>query len=138
MPSRSALALPRKPLLAATAAIVVFTSVGSTASGSGPATARAGKANVLPGCSTFGVVTACPTLNQVKVSFTTSSPTTASVETSVDMGYEETVLDKRLKKVHTITIPETPATTYHIKVTAIPSKGSPSTWAGSFSTGAIG
>jgi hypothetical protein len=101
-------------------------------------TAPASKAGALPSCSKFGIVTACPTLNQVKVSFTTSSPTTASVNTSVDTGYEQTVLDKRLKKVHSITIPENPAATYHIKVTATPSKGKSSTWVGSFTTGAIG
>lgn len=77
-------------------------------------------------------------LSAVKVSFTTPTPTTASVSTSTDMSFALTVLDIRPKRIHNITIPENPGTTYNITVVATPAKGKPSVFVGSFSTGAIG
>ncbi len=77
-------------------------------------------------------------LNAVKVSFTTPTPTTPSVSTSTDMSFALTVLDIRPKRIHNITIPENPGTTYNIMVVATPAKGKPSVFVDSFSTGAIG
>ena len=103
------------------------------------AQAQAKKADTpAPTCNKVGIVTVCPSFSTVKVSFTTPKPTSASVSTSMDKSFGLTVLDKRVKKVHSITVPENPGKTYNIKVVATPSKGKPSTYLGSFQTGAIG
>ena len=81
------------------------------------------------------VVNVTAGFNTVKVSFTTPLPTAASVNTSIDRSFALTVLDRRLKKTHNVTIRAlAPATTYNIRVVAQPLKGKPATWTGSFQT----
>ena len=77
-------------------------------------------------------------LNRVKVSFTMPYPTSASVSTSLDKSFGLTVLDRRMKKVHSITVPENAGKTYNIKVVAVAANGRSNTYIGSFPTGVIG
>lgn len=103
------------------------------------AQARVNRTSDASTCTKVSFATVCPTLNTVKVSFATPKPTRASISTSVDKSFALTVLDSRYKKVHNITIrSEAPATTYNIRIMAIPKKGKSLVAIGSFATGAIG